>query len=167
MASGKVHDWVTWATTPVVWVIARQSFNLSTDVCWTLIIGALAGGLLLSPDLDTRSRPFYRWGIFRFIWRPYQWIAKHRSGLSHGVLMASWFRLLYLSAVLTLLYCVTYLTLARWGHVAPHAPGQDVTAFAQQHLNSFFWLGIGVWIGSLLHIVVDFISSGWCLRRKR
>jgi uncharacterized metal-binding protein len=40
------------------------------------------GTLFLSPDLDTDSTPYKRWGIFRFLWWPYKVLFKHR-GLSH------------------------------------------------------------------------------------
>lgn len=132
-----------------------------------IAIGTLVGGLLLSPDLDTRSRPFYRWGIFRFIWRPYQWMAKHRSELSHGIFWASWLRLLYLSAVLTLFYCTVYFAMAQWSHTPVHSPGLEVLAFLQANLKPLLWLGVGIWVGCLLHIALDYLSSAWGSLYKR
>jgi len=167
MASGKTHDGFTWAMAPAIWMIGQSGLHYSVQVCLLITVGTLVGGLLLSPDLDTKSRPFYRWGIFRFIWLPYQWMAKHRSKLSHGLLLASWFRLLYLYAILTLLYSLIYLTLAQWIHIPPHAPGQDVLQFTKTHLSSIAWLGIGIWIGALLHILLDYFSSAWFSGRKR
>ncbi len=167
MSSGKTHDQVTWALTPVVWLISTWGFHLPLATGGIITLGHLIGGLLLSPDLDTRSRPFYRWGMFRFIWRPYQWVAKHRSGLSHGILLASWLRLLYLSAVLTLIYCITYLVLAQWSHIKAHSPGQDVLAFLSANLPTLLWLGVGIWVGCLLHIMLDALSSAWPTKGKR
>ena len=167
MASGKTHDWFTWVMAPVAWAFADFGLHCSKPHCWLILIGTLAGGLLLSPDLDIRSRPFYRWGVFRFIWWPYQWMIRHRSPLSHGIIIGSWLRLLYLSAVLALLYCATYAALVHWLHVPPRATGQDVLAFARHHLDNILWLGVGLWVGALLHIVLDYFSSAWILRRRR
>jgi uncharacterized metal-binding protein len=167
MASGKTHDWITWALTPGVWLLSRWGFNLSPRICLLVAMGTLLGGLLLSPDLDTCSRPFYRWGVFRFIWIPYQWVAKHRSGLSHGIFLASWLRLLYLFAALTVLYSTLYLALAEWSHVVAHPPGQDVLAFLHTHLDTLLWLGAGIWLGCLLHIALDHLCSAWGSLSKR
>ena len=167
MASGKTHDGFTWAMTPAIWIICQNGFHYPLQSCFLITAGTLAGGLLLSPDLDTKSRPFYRWGIFRFIWLPYQWTAKHRSQLSHGLFFASWFRLLYLSAVLILFYSFTYLSLAYWIGASPYVPSQNILQFIENHSFSIIQIGFGVWIGALLHILLDYLSSAWFSRRKK
>jgi uncharacterized metal-binding protein len=167
MASGKTHDWFTWVMAPVVWGLARFGLHFSHAHCLLIFIGTLIGGLLLSPDLDTRSRPFYRWGPFRFIWWPYQWMIRHRSPWSHGLFLASWLRLLYLSAVLSLLYCTTYAALRHWFHAPARSVGRDVFLFLHSHLDSILWLGVGLWVGALLHIVLDHFSSALFSGRKR
>ena len=40
----------------------------------------------LSPDLDTKSRPFKRWKMFRILWWPYRTMFKHR-GFSHNMIL--------------------------------------------------------------------------------
>lgn len=167
MATGKTHDWFTWAMAPPIWAMARFGLHLPNSACLLIFIGTLTGGLLLSPDLDTRSRPFYRWGLFRFIWWPYQWMTRHRSPLSHGVLLASWLRLLYLSAVLSLIYYATSIATSRLFKIKPHAPGPEILAFFQNNLHSILWLGVGLWVGALLHIILDYFSSAWLSGRKR
>jgi uncharacterized metal-binding protein len=59
----------------------------------------LLGGLWLSPDLDTRSNATRRWGPLRVLWWPYRRLLRHRSLLSHGPLLGSAGRLLYLGAL--------------------------------------------------------------------
>lgn len=118
---------------------------------------------MLSPDLDTRSRPFYRWGIFRFIWWPYQWAFRHRSGWTHGVGIAAWLRLAYLSAVLILLYLGVMKGLLPY---AAHPTSfqhlrYEILSFVNKHLNGILLFGAGVWLGGLIHIALDGLSSAW------
>jgi uncharacterized metal-binding protein len=98
MASGENHDRSILFTTPIIGLIGvSHSLELG-------IIAAsahLLGGLYLSPDLDLKSKPFKRWGILRVLWLPYQkLIPCHRHRLSHGVIVGSVVRLLYLAALL-------------------------------------------------------------------
>lgn len=169
MASGKTHDWVAWASLPSVFLVCRWGMDLTWTVTALVTVGAALGGLLFSPDLDTRSRPFYRWGVFRFIWWPYQWAIRHRSGWSHGVLFAPWLRLLYFSAVLIVLYTGLWLLLGRWGGmpVGLEIPRWQVVGFLHRHLNDILLLGVGIWLGSLMHVVLDAASSRWPFRRPR
>lgn len=173
MPSGKTHEWATLVLLPAVWLACRWGFHLGNAVSLWIVVGTWVGGFLLSPDLDIRSRPFYRWGVFRFIWWPYQWMVKHRSGLSHGILFASWLRLIYLSAVLILFYLGASLTLSHyWAHtplaLSSTLPYQGrMVHFVKQNLNNILWLGVGVWLGSLLHILLDRVGSSFGKKRKR
>jgi len=97
MASGRAHDratrllalpfglvwwpWLGWAGV----VTASTAF--------------LVGGLLLSPDLDTRSNAIRRWGPLRLVWWPYRRLIVHRSVLSHSPLLGMAGRLVYLATV--------------------------------------------------------------------
>jgi uncharacterized metal-binding protein len=66
-------------------------------------VGFLAGGLWLSPDLDTRSRATRRWGPLALLWWPYRRVLSHRSALSHTPLLGSAGRLAYLALAAALL----------------------------------------------------------------
>jgi uncharacterized metal-binding protein len=55
---------------------------------------------MFGPDLDIYSVQYKRWGLLRWLWRPYQkWIC-HRSWLSHGFLVGTGVRIIYLSSSL-------------------------------------------------------------------
>jgi len=92
MPSGATHDRITLWISPLVagltWVLT-QSDRLTLITVGTF----LAGGLLLSPDLDIRSRPYKRWGWLRWLWLPYQKSIRHRSWLSHGWIIGTLLRI--------------------------------------------------------------------------
>jgi uncharacterized metal-binding protein len=167
MASGKTHDWVTVALLPSVWLLAHWGFNLPFHQSLLVTIGAWIGGFYLSPDLDTPSRPFYRWGVLRWIWIPYQWAAKHRSPLSHGLLWASWLRLFYLTGMLALIYAGLRQLLAFWGLRSALPPLLSAQQFLSVHQADFLMLGVGLWIGALIHIALDALTSAGSPKKRR
>ncbi len=115
MASGNSHDRGTW--------LLALPFGL---LCWPVLgwrgsvtagLAFLIGGLLLSPDLDTHSRPSRRWGPLGLLWWPYRRILRHRSLLSHGPLLGTLGRLAYLAGIVLALAGL----LAAWGAPPPLA----------------------------------------------
>jgi uncharacterized metal-binding protein len=98
MASGRAHDRATWLLALPFGVLWWPWLGLSGTV---VAAGSfVVGGLLLSPDLDTRSNATRRWGPLRLLWWPYRRGLSHRSLLSHTPLIGTTGRLLYLSLVL-------------------------------------------------------------------
>ena len=98
MASGHRHDRATWLLclpfAALWWPLLGPA-----AAAWAGL-GFLAGGLLLSPDLDTRSNPSRRWGPLQLLWWPYRRLLHHRCLLSHGPLIGSAGRLAYLALLL-------------------------------------------------------------------
>lgn len=95
MPSGPIHDRITlWSLPPVgsLVFLGTQDGELTLIACG----GYLLGGLMLGPDLDIYSRQFQRWGVFRSLWIPYQRALRHRSFWSHGFLVGTTLRLVYL-----------------------------------------------------------------------
>jgi uncharacterized metal-binding protein len=104
MTSGKNHDRAILFTSPIVGIIG-MSHSLELGII--AASAHLLGGLYLSPDLDLVSKPYKRWGVLRVLWIPYQkLIPCHRHWLSHGVVVGSIIRLLYLAALLLPLWFV-------------------------------------------------------------
>jgi len=103
LASGRAHDRAT------------RLLALPFALLWwpwlgwagvlTAATAFLVGGLLLSPDLDTRSNASNRWGPLRLLWWPYRRLLPHRSLVSHSPLLGTAGRLLYL-AVLAVAICL-------------------------------------------------------------
>ncbi len=95
MPSGQTHDSITLWSLPVV---AGLTFERTRSTSLTLVVsgGFLFSGLMFGPDLDIHSRQFKRWGVLRWIWLPYRRSMRHRSFLSHGPIVGTIVRLIYL-----------------------------------------------------------------------
>jgi uncharacterized metal-binding protein len=177
MPSGRTHDRITlWALPPIAGLTLLWSQSSQTTL---IVAGAfLFGGLMLSPDLDIRSRPYQRWGAMRWIWLPYRRLG-HRSWLSHGPIVGSALRIVYLSLVVAL---VSVLILALWSRFAQplgQSPEQWQQRFDQQLAQSGVWmwawgrshpadlvaLYVGLEAGAMSHSLSDWIGSR--LRKAR
>jgi Uncharacterized metal-binding protein len=140
MASGKVHDRAITVSTPVMLAAAIASGHADVGIIATA--SYYLAGMYLSPDLDLVSRPYKRWGFFRWLWLPYQrLIPRHRHWLSHGPVIGSLVRLLYLAALLSPLWVLfPGLQKIQW---------DGVTA---QNVIAFF---VGVELSALNHLLLD------------
>src|SRR5580765_6344741 len=102
MPSGKTHDAITF-------LLAIPAFAVSYSVTRSMTASAVAfvafvfGGLMFGPDLDTVSKQYSRWFIFRFLWFPYRHFFKHRSRFSHGLIFGALIRVVYFLGTVTLL----------------------------------------------------------------
>ena len=165
MASGRDHDRAT--------LLGCLPFGLAL---WPLlgakaaVLGAAAfvvGGLWLSPDLDTRSRPLRRWGPLRWIWWPYRQLIPHRSLFSHGPLIGMALRLLWLLGVIAL----AWVALSPWpilqlppAHVLSH----QLLEQARQHPQGVVAAALGLEGSVWLHLLLDGdpLPAEWHHRRQ-
>ncbi|MGF1569092.1 MAG: metal-binding protein [Nodosilinea sp.] len=167
MSSGRTHDRITLWALPLVVVL---TFSVTLDGWLTVIVclGFLLGGWLLGPDLDIHSVQYKRWGWLRWIWLPYRGSMRHRSRWSHGPLVGTVVRVLYLSVWLALggLIVVDVLnsqgrTALTWGDLANRVGGG---------LRAYWplWLAllVGLELGALSHYAADWLSSTWKRSRK-
>jgi len=91
LALGRRHD-------QSIWILSLPlGIAVGLVLGWTAGLSAaascLAGGLWLSPDLDTRSNALRRWGPLGFLWWPYRLLIPHRSLWSHGPVLGTTARL--------------------------------------------------------------------------
>src|SRR5918998_4671194 len=102
MPSGRTHDLITFVLTPptflLVWGVTG-SLKLAAIVSGATVFG----GLMFGPDLDIHSRQYTRWGVFRFVWLPYKGVFRHRSRLTHGIVLGTLIRVLYFTGALAAL----------------------------------------------------------------
>lgn len=172
MPSGRTHDCITWFLTPPVFYATWRLTHNAVDagIAATAFVFA---GLMFSGDLDLPSVQYRRWGMVRWIWKPYQWLVPHRSPLSHGVLLGPAVRLAYLTLV---------VGAAAWGvlaYMAKHGAGlppiealsltlSDVRLGAREWEWLAFLMG-GLWVGGASHSAADMLGTFWgrLWRRRR
>lgn len=94
MPSGKTHDKISIGFLPILLVIL---YFIEINMIGMIIISIsfLFASFMFNGDLDLYSLPYKRWGPLKFIWKPYQNIP-HRSILSHGLIIGTIIRLVYL-----------------------------------------------------------------------
>jgi len=171
MPSGKTHDAVTFflaaPTFAVTWIFSQ---NVPLSVIITF--GMIFGGLMFGPDLDTHSKQYTRWSVFRFLWYPYQAFFAHRSRWSHGFIFGTFLRVVYFMGILTLLsFLASYVLAAYAGGAAPSLmesarTWRKIGEFVKQNFGeyAFLYVFIGLWLGAASHTLADiagtFIKTG-------
>lgn len=168
MPSGRTHDRITLWGLPLV---SGLTFRLTRSLPLTLItsLGYLVGGLMLGPDLDIHSIQYKRWGVFRWIWLPYQGSLKHRSRLSHGPIIGTLIRVTYLSVWLAIfgLLLVELVNGPGNGQLTWADLRDGMTRSAAQYRWEWVALLVGLELGALLHSVSDWLVSRHKRRRKK
>jgi len=149
VASGRHHDRATWALSLPFALLWWPWLGPAGVISGGL--GFLVGGLLLSPDLDTRSNATRRWGALKVLWWPYRRALSHRSLLSHSPLLGSGLRLAYLAVMVLLLSAC----LQPMGTPAPFELVQAALQLWQQHTPLILTAGVGIEASSWLHLVQD------------
>jgi uncharacterized metal-binding protein len=116
-------------------------------------------GYWLSPDADVDGYLNRRYGMLQFIWWPYYSLshmgghyrvhgkATHRSHLSHSPLIGSLSKVLYLAAIALLISQFIGVEL------------QAIARFMQSHSSEIMVGAIALEVGSLVHIVSDWVWS--------
>ena len=149
MASGRSHDRATWILALPFGALWWPWLGLAGMAVAS--VSFLAGGLLLSPDLDTRSNPTHRWGPLRLLWWPYRLLLSHRSLVSHTPVIGTAGRLLYLFLLLLAL-CLIGRPLG-----AP-SPGRLLAALQALWLHQqplLITALVGVEASAWLHLIQD------------
>lgn len=168
MPAGSTHDRITlWSLPPVAGLtfIQTGSSNL------TLIVsgGFLLGGLMFGPDLDIYSRQYQRWGFLRWIWLPYQKSLRHRAFLSHGPLIGTALRMLYLAIWIIIftslgLLAGNFFWGMGWNWLEIIKTGAR-SLF--QHYRELIALYIGLEIGAMSHSLSDWGGSTYKRFKKQ
>jgi uncharacterized metal-binding protein len=149
MASGRHHDRATWLLALPFGGLWWPALGLGGLGVASLAF--LLGGLLLSPDLDTRSNPSQRWGPLRWLWWPYRKLLRHRSLLSHSPLLGTAVRLAYLA----LLCLGLSLVLAPLGGPPPPQLLQMAAELWRQQRPLLLAALVGVEASAWLHLIQD------------
>ncbi len=160
MPSGRTHDRVTLWSLPII-AGGTLLTTSRADLAFWVSGGFLFSGLIFGPDLDLYSFHYQRWGKLRWLWQPYQRAIKHRSIWSHGPLIGTMGRVLYLSLWLALLgiFCVGIVQL-----ICGNAyTGKKLWAIFQESIvkdrSVYFALFWGLELGAMSHYVSDWLVS--------
>lgn len=110
MSSGRVHTTATVVSTPLIGLVSLviiQDPRSSLITC----LGCLSG-IFLTPDLDQITISFSEWKIIRWtfglgyfwlaFWGPYATFIPHRHVFSHGPVISTLGRVLYIYAMISL-----------------------------------------------------------------
>lgn len=166
MSSGRTHDRITLWALPLVVLVALR-VTLSGWLTAVVGLGFLLGGWILGPDLDIHSVQYKRWGWLRWIWLPYRNQIRHRSHWSHGPIIGTVGRVLYLSCWLSLSGLIlvgvlnrTQRTALSWSDLRDGLGWVLVTYWP-------WWLAlvVGLELGAFSHYVADWLSSA--IKKKR
>ncbi len=165
MPSGATHDRITLTCLPLVGGVVLLA-SRSTSITLSLAGSFLFSGLMFGPDLDIYSVQFKRWGLLRWIWRPYQKGLRHRSWLSHGPIVGTMLRLLYLSLWATLLGMLAFsISIANhwmvWDLHSIIAVRDNILRFGLQFSWEIGAALVGLELGAMSHSCSDSLGSAW------
>ncbi|MGF1591303.1 MAG: metal-binding protein [Pleurocapsa sp.] len=168
MPSGVTHDRITLWILP--WV-AGITYGLTNNGELTLILagGCLFSGMMFGPDLDIDSIQYKRWSIIRGIWLPYRRFIRHRSFLSHGPIIGTCVRILYLFVMIAWvsIFAVAIAQLCfgftwNWQDFVR----KQLFLLIRTYPHETIALAIGLEIGAMSHSISDWIASSRKLRLK-
>lgn len=140
MPSGKFHDKISIIAIPIVLGIV---YYFTQDILnIILLVGSfIFSSFMFNGDLDTISLPYQRWGILKFIWIPYQFMFRHRSFYTHGIIVGTLIRLIYIGiipiSIIWFYYNIEIINLIDWNYLVP--------------------IFIGLELGSSLHTISDYL----------
>jgi uncharacterized metal-binding protein len=168
MPNADTHDRITYVFAPVT-AVGAQWYWQRPLLAVLATAFMLFAGLMFGPDLDLHSRPYLRWGVLRFIWKPYQAVLKHRSAYSHGPLLGTVIRVVYFLAIMLVLGSIALYFRDRYLYGSQLYWGEqydllrrDVVMFWERTEKPYFYSAFaGMWFGALTHTAADVIWSSW------
>ncbi|WGV26025.1 metal-binding protein [Halotia branconii] len=168
MPSGRTHDRITLYALPL---IAGVTFWQTRSSNVTLLVagGFLFGGLMFGPDLDIYSVQFQRWGFLRWIWLPYQKSLRHRSFLSHGPIIGTTLRILYLGCLLTTLVILVLVIAQKLWNLSFtwQDLGETIGRSLMNYDTEYIALFLGLELGAMSHSLSDWGGSAYKRLQKQ
>lgn len=124
---------------------------------------------MLGPDLDIHSIQYKRWGPIRWIWLPYQIALKHRSRLSHGPIIGTALRVIYLAVWIGLFTVLAVEVLnAVWNaQLTLGSLNAPFRYLAKNYLAEWLSVLVGLELGAISHSASDTVGSHLVRKRRR
>jgi uncharacterized metal-binding protein len=85
-------------------------FQVSPIQLLAIGLGFYIGTEFVTPDLDTDSAAYKRWGRLRILMIPYKWLFKHRKS-SHNIFSGAIIRIIYITAIIAVSYYLLFKSL--------------------------------------------------------
>jgi uncharacterized metal-binding protein len=104
-----------------------------------LCLGFYIGTEFVTPDLDTNSTAYKRWGNLKILMLPYKWTFKHRQS-SHNILYGAIVRILYISIIILVFYYLIFKSFSTDLDISP------------VYVIIFLF---GIIIANALHVILD------------
>ncbi|GIW23075.1 MAG: hypothetical protein KatS3mg068_2082 [Candidatus Sericytochromatia bacterium] len=162
MPSGKTHDRIAWyLSIPLTYL----TWYLSDDIVISIIffVSFIFSSLMFSGDLDLVSIQTKRWGNLRWIWIPYRKLISHRSVLSHGIIIATLFRLVYIFVFSIIIYTIFYLITQNYfpdlNKDLTNTTRVSVKFLKSQPKEYFLSILLGLIFGDIIHTSSDILVS--------
>lgn len=171
MPSGRTHDSITLWSLPL---LAGLTFASTQSSGLTLFVSGsyLFSGLMFGPDLDVYSQQYKRWGVLRWIWLPYRRSLRHRSFWSHGLVVGTIGRVIYLLIWVGLLgscgivaSAIAYQLLGKasgWFVLAQQWWSRSAGLMAempQRYPMEAIAIAVGLEFGAMSHVISDWAVS--------
>lgn len=141
MPNGKTHDIISILTFPIVII---STYFILDNLILTIIVSLsyIFASFMFNGDLDTNSKPFNRWYILKMFWIPYQLMFHHRSYFTHGIVIGSVIRIVYVITIPTLILISVDI--------------QNITILVDLFSNKYvIYSLIGIELGSTIHTISD------------
>lgn len=167
MPSGRTHDRITLICLPLV-VLTSLILTHSSDLTLIVASAFLFSGMMFGPDLDIYSVQTRRWGWFQSLWLPYRKLLRHRGWCSHGLIVGTAIRLVYLGFWLVLVAVfVVAIAQSIWGFDWNWraAIGQGFYLLRYDYPHQAIALFLGLEMGAMSHSLSDWVGSA--LKRRR
>ncbi len=169
MPSGRTHDRITLVSLPPLALFGLMVTGRGEWIVW--FSGAyLFSGLMFGPDLDIYSLQYKRWGLIRWIWLPYQGFLKHRSFFSHGFIVGTVIRIIYLSSIIFMvaIFAVTIAQLIlgfdwNWNIFAQN----QINLIKNQYIDLAIACFVGLELGAMSHSISDYLVSDFKKSQKK
>jgi uncharacterized metal-binding protein len=128
-----------------------------------LVTSYLFSGLMFSPDLDTNSRPYKRWGPVRWLWLPYRMLVPHRHWVSHSMVVGPLLRVIYFIGAVALLFALGVGIANLFRPIDPTGAlrllGTDLVTWFKQNPVPVAYAVLGLVLGGAAHTIADVVFS--------
>lgn len=163
MPEGRTHDKITFLTAIPVGAAASLTQGLTLGMI--LAVAFVFAGLLFNGDLDhdAEATCYDRWWIFRYIFWPYMKIMPHRSIWSHGPILGTVVRLLYVATMMALGIAaytgVIQLIGLKWQVTTGLPEISEALTWIKTNRTELIAVVIGLELGSLSHTFADWMPN--------